>query len=219
MNVLNIVNESKRIIGKQDLLTLAQLLSDMSAKVTVAWGLPMANILPAPARGSGWNVVIVDKFPNLTMQKNLGYHEVVNGQPIAYIRADCYGSRSIFGTYSPAFKIKGIQLHGSRLTPGLLTVAAHELAEMLVDPMVDKLSLPDAKGQSWVLEVCDHTVGFWRSIVNNVSGILPDFTTPAFYDLNRGVKPYSYLNAPLTPMVLIKGAYGYYRDKLGTHKL
>lgn len=220
---IDVVNESSRPISQADLATFASILQGYADLVDKVWGVNAGQVLPSTTRGAGWNVVIVDKFPNPAMQKQaLGYHEVVNGQPIAYVRADSYGSRSIFGTYTPAFKLKNIQIHGERFTPGVITVAAHELAEMIIDPQVNtttRLSAPDNQGRTWVLEVCDHTVGYFRGFIKGVSGVLPDFTTPSFYDDKHGTKPYSYLNVPPAPFTLVKGAYGYYKDTTGLHKL
>lgn len=217
---IDVVNESSRSISQADLATFASILQGYADLVDKVWSVNAGQVLSSATRGAGWNVCIVDKFPNPAMQKvALGYHEVVNGQPIAYIRADAYGSRSIFGVYTPAFKLKNIQIHGERFTPGLITVAAHELAEMIIDPQVTRVSAPDNQGRTWVLEVCDHTVGLFRGSVKNVSAVLPDFTTPSFYDDKHGAKPYSYLNVPPAPFTLVKGAYGYYRDATGLHKL
>ena len=141
---IDVVNESSRSISQADLATFASILQGYADLVDKVWSVNAGQVLSSATRGAGWNVCIVDKFPNPAMQKvALGYHEVVNGQPIAYIRADAYGSRSIFGVYTPAFKLKNIQIHGERFTPGLITVAAHELAEMIIDPQVTRVSAPD----------------------------------------------------------------------------
>ena len=219
---ISLVNESSRPMSTLDLNTFAKLLDGFGQQVAKEWGISSYSVVPATKRDSaGWNVVIVDKFPNPAMQNvALGYHEVVNGLPIAYIKASAYGAtRSIFGTYSPALVLKKITIHGERFTPGLLSVAAHELAEMLIDPNITKLSPPDINNHQWIMEVCDHTVGYWRLTANNVNGVLPDFTKPSFYDL-KGLKPYSYLNAPQAPLKLMSGAYGYWKDSMGQiHKL
>lgn len=217
--MITVINQSKRVITQTDLDTLTAFLEQYQNLVYKYWTKDPTQFIVE------YKIIIVDRFPNPAMQRNLGYHEVVNGQPVAYIRVDAYGSRSIFGTYSKAFKFKGIQIHGERLIPGIVNVAAHELAEMLIDPFVTKLSPADNKGRTWVLEICDHTVGYfvlWSPTVNGIfPGIFPDFTLPSFYymDGKMGQSPYSYLGVPTNPMVLIKGAYGYYRDKFGTHKL
>ena len=215
----NLVNESKRVITPPDLSNFALMLSLYNQQVGKAWNVPDPIVTPSATRGPGWNICIVDTFPNPAMQKvALGYHEVVNGQPIAYIRANAYGTRSIFGTYSPALKLKNVTIHGERFTPGVITVAAHELAEMLIDPQVTRTAT-DGKKRPWVLEVCDHTVGSFKMVAGGVNGVLPDFTTPSFYDDAHGAKPYSYLNVPPAPFTLVKGAYGYWKDAVGLHKL
>jgi len=214
---INLVNESKRVITQPDLSTAARILTGFAGLVDSKWDMGNDVVLASPVRLAGqWNLCIVDNFPNPKMQKTaLGYHEVVNGEPIAYIRADAYGSRSIFGTYTAPFKLKNIQIHGERFVPGVITVIAHELAEMLIDPMVTRLSTPDGKNRQWVLEVCDHTVGLFHGTANGVNGVLPDFTTPSFYDDAHGTKPYSYLGVPPAPFTLVKGAYGYWKDSMG----
>jgi len=219
---ISLVNESKRPISLLDATNFANILTQYSALVCQRYGLPINTVAIAPARVAGQqNVVIVDQFPNSAMQKvALGYHEMLNGSAIAYIRADAYGSRSIFGTYSPALKLKNIIIHGERFTPGVISVAAHELAEMLVDPQINRLSAPDNQGRTWLMEPCDHTVGSFHLTANGANGVLPDFTTPSFYDDKHGSKPYSYLNVPPAPFTLVSGAYGYWKDSMGTlHKL
>jgi len=219
---INLVNESKRPISLLDATNFANILTQYSALVCQRYGLPINTVAIAPARVAGQqNVVIVDQFPNPAMQKvALGYHEMLNGSAIAYIRADAYGSRSIFGTYSPALKLKNIIIHGERFAPGVISVAAHELAEMLVDPQINRLSAPDNQGRTWLMEPCDHTVGLFRGTANLTNGVLPDFTTPTFYDDAHGTKPYSYLGVPPAPFTLVKGGYGYWKDARGVlHKL
>lgn len=204
-----VVNESKSVTTPQA-LAITKGLQYFSQQVTTAWGLP-ANIptFAAARDPKSWNVCIVDQFPNPAMTNTaLGYHEVVNGLPIAYIRANCYGNRNPLGTYIKPLIIRGKQITKAIMTPGMFSVICHELAEMLIDPNINRTA-KDPIGRNWLMEICDHTVGQFVIPIDSANAIAPDFTTPAFYNIN-GKAPLSYLNVPTKPFLLPAGAYGYY---------
>jgi len=217
---ITLVNESTTVTHT-DALDIAVALNAFAARVCATWGLPARPVVLGKSRVDDWNLCIVDKFPNPAMAKTaLGYHEVLNGYPIGYILAQPYGAqRPALGRYVKPITFLGKQLTKPSYLPGLITVMAHELAEMLIDPEIN-MTKTDSKGRNWLMEVCDHTVGLTVGPMPiNSTAILPDFTLPSFYDVN-GKQPYSFLGVPPMPFYLVPGAYGYYKDTNGAlHKL
>jgi len=218
---ITVVNESTTITGA-DALRISLALNTFAEQVCKAWSLPAHTVGLGQSRIDGWNLCIVDKFPNPAMAKTaLGYHEVLNGYPIGYILAHPYGTqRPALGRYTAPITFLGKQLTKPSYLPGLVTVMAHELAEMLIDPEVN-MTKTDSKGRNWLMEVCDHTVGLIAATlpIGSSMPVLPDFTLPSFYDV-KGKPPYSLLNVPPMPFYLVPGAYGYYKDANGAlHKL
>jgi hypothetical protein len=213
MTTLTVVNESK-IAKNADVFVLSGALSIFAQQVCTAWGLPPLTVSYALKRGTGWNICIVDQFPNPAMATTAyGYHEIVNGQPIAYVRQNSFGSRSPFGFYLAARVIMGRQITPQITTPGIASVAMHEVAEMIVDPNINQFA-KDSLGRNWLMEICDHTTGNYAINFAKTNIVAPDFTTPSFYKTD-GKGPYSYLNTPKAPFTLVKGAYGYYQNSAG----
>ena len=218
---ITVVNESTTVTGA-DALRISLALNTFAEQVCKAWSLPAHTVGLGQSRVDGWNLCIVDKFPNPAMAKTaLGYHEVLNGYPIGYILAHPYGTqRPALGRYTAPITFLGKQLTKPSYLPGLVTVMAHELAEMLIDPEIN-MTKTDSKGRNWLMEVCDHTVGLIAATlpIGSSTPVLPDFTLPSFYDV-KGKPPYSLLNVPPMPFYLVPGAYGYYKDANGVlHKL
>jgi len=218
---ITLVNESTTVTHT-DALRISLALNTFAEQVCKAWSLPAHTVGLGQSRVDGWNLCIVDKFPNPAMAKTaLGYHEVLNGYPIGYILAQPYGAqRPALGRYVKPITFLGKQLTKPSYLPGLVTVMAHELAEMLIDPEIN-MTKTDSKGRNWLMEVCDHTVGLIAATlpIGSSMPVLPDFTLPSFYDV-KGKPPYSLLNVPPMPFYLVPGAYGYYKDANGAlHKL
>jgi len=217
---ITLVNESATVTHT-DALDVTAALNSFAARVCATWGLPTRSVVLGKSRVDDWNLCIVDKFPNPAMAKTaLGYHEVLNGYPIGYILAHPYGTqRPALGRYTAPITFLGKKLTKPSYLPGLVTVMAHELAEMLIDPEIN-MTKTDSKGRNWLMEVCDHTVGLTVGPMPiDSTAILPDFTLPSFYDVN-GKQPYSFLGVPPMPFYLVPGAYGYYKDANGAlHKL
>jgi hypothetical protein len=218
MPIINIVNEST-VAHNPDVFLVSQAVNIFVQQVSKAWGLTGYSVAYglSPVQGE-WNVLIVDKFPNSAMTSiALGYHELdTSGAPIAYIRANSYGSRSLLGNYAKPFVFLGKTLSPARYTPGVATVVMHEVAEMLADAHIDQyIAAPD--GRQWLREICDHVSPVCYNIAlpsAQVNCIAPDFTWPSFYQAN-GKAPYSQCNTPTAPFTLPKGAYGYYKGTLG----
>ena len=218
MATINVVDESGTLASSINSIRLA--LQVFSDQVTDAWGLPRNGLVTLGVRNaSSWNVCFVNQFPNPAMQKTAyGYHEIVNGEPIAYIRVDSFGKRNPLGFCLKPLIVKGIKITPGILTPGIASVAMHELAEMIVDPQVNRYAT-DPLNRNWIMEVCDHTVGKYAITIPNANVVAPDFTLPSFYDIT-GTAPYSHLNVPSKPFTLVSGGYGYFKDSMGImHKL
>jgi len=213
MKTITFVNESKLLIT-QDFNSIASALGIFTSQVTKAWNLEDTAVVTAPTRSTnGWNVCIVDHFPTSTLA--YGYHEVLNGQPIAYIRAGSFATVPL-GKFRKGISFKNVVISKDRYEQGTATVVFHEVIEMLVDPEINKLSAPDSKGRTWLMEPADHVRGLLYKITakDGRDVIAPNWTLPSFYDVH-GVAPYSYIPSVTTPFTLTPEGYGYYKDVSG----
>lgn len=217
MRVITFVNESK-YLAPQDFASIGSALGIFVNQVTKAWNLEETTVVNAPSRSAnGWNVCVVDHFPQ-SLQA-YGYHEVLNGQPIAYILGGSFRNAPL-GKFRKGITFKGKVISQDRYQQGTAAVVFHEVVEMLVDPNINNLSAPDSKGRTWLLEPADHVRGLLYKITasDGRDVIAPNWTFPAFYDVN-GKAPYSYLDAVTTPFTLTPTGYGYYKDANGLHKI
>lgn len=215
--VVNFVNESKTL-SNDDANTIASSLNTFVSQVCHAWDIRNVTVSQSPERiSSAWNVCVVDRFPN-PMVKAYGYHEVLNGKPIAYIRAGSFSTAPL-GRFRKGITIKGKVIRTDRMQEGTASVVFHEVVEMLVDPNINNISNPDGQGRKWLLEPADHVKGgLYRIPVGGTDVIAPDWTLPAFYDItSKG--PYSYLNLATAPFTLTPQGYAYYKDANGLHKV
>ena len=218
MKTLTFVNESQQL-NQTDYMAICSALGIFTTQVTKAWNLEETVVAPATKRSpNGWNVCIVDKFPNPAVLA-YGYHEVLNGQPIAYILAGSFKNAPL-GKFRKGITFKNIVISKDRYQEGTALVVFHEVIEMLVDPQIVNLSDPDSKGRHWLLEPADHVRGAMYKITarDGRDVIAPDWTLPTFYKLDAKA-PYSYLNSVATPFTLTPTGYGYYKDNQGLHKL
>ena len=88
-------------------------------------------------------------------------------------------------------------------------------AEMLCDPFIQTVSATDKQGRKWLVEVCDHVFGNYFVLnKNGVDCVLPDVTTPSFYDVN-GRAPYDLMNKATAPFTLTQQGYAFYYDNKG----
>ena len=210
MNI-NLVNESPSCSPK-DFQSIVDAVTQFVPMVTKAWNLPTYTVTSSATRDpKAWNVCILTKFPNPAMGRAYGYHEAVNGLPIAYIRANSFSTRAATGLYKAPLLVRGKAVTPERLGDGLATVVMHEIAEMLVDPFIKERRVA-GDGKSWILEICDHTKGLFKIVTKNAVVVAPDFTNPAFYDL-KGIAPLSHCNVPLKPFTLVAGAYGFWDNQ------
>ena len=86
---------------------------------------------------------------------------------------------------------------------------------MLCDPFIQTVSAVDNQGRKWLVEVCDHVNGNYFILnKNGVDCVLPDVTTPSFYD-PKGAAPYDLMNKASAPFTLTDRGYAYYKDDQG----
>ena len=216
------------LITVDELRICASFLRDYVPRVTKPWMLPDCKVQYSDRMQPGsWNVYLSDAGLN---PGAYGYHRNENGTPTGYVSPSMCGvngltggarESALWGVYVPA-KIPFIM-------PGMLSVIAHEVAEMLVDPNLDTWRTSPI-GEEWLVEVGDQanathfvtTVDtillrpvtkivrkgkLWTKATSlqkmkiSKTGVLADFTLPSFYDVN-GVQPYSYTG-------LVTGPYGH----------
>lgn len=209
MTTIRLINDNN--ISEADFQTLIKGVQQYAISVTKAWGINNVAVTGGgiPLDGD-WLVYLTDKGrkPYAT-----GYHKVQGGVPVAFCspKASFY----MFGRYYKPIVIKGKVIRGITYRTGLLTTICHEVAEMLCDPFVKTVSSVDPTGKKWLVEVGDHVFGSYKlEIIDGQNCILPDCTTPAFYDLN-GKAPFSIYGAATAPFTLTPKGYAYYMDATG----
>lgn len=209
MITLRLINDNA--VTDADFQTLAKGVEEFVPLVTNAWKIKEVSVVAGGTPVDGdWLIYITEKNRHLGAA---GYHDTLNGYPVAYCSPKASGR--LFGTYIKPLVVKGKTIHGSIITSGLITTICHEIAEMLCDPYIKTVSSTDAKGRKWLVEVADHAFGSFKVItVNGKNLVLPDITTPAFYDLNAAA-PYSIFNACIAPFVMTPKGYAYYMDANG----
>ena len=208
MTTLALINDEA--ISAADMQTLSKALKNFCDRVTTAWNLQPVTVVTAPTPGA-WTI-------HLTELKRatgaLGYHTVEAGVPVAYVSLKAVVSK-LWGVYYPARFFKKLQISPAIYTQGLITVLCHEVAEMLCDPAINTVSGKDAQGRQWLVEVCDHCYGSYASItVDGKVCVLPDVTTPAFYDVN-GKGPFTIFDSVKAPFTFTPKGYGYYKSATG----
>jgi hypothetical protein len=206
---IRLINDAS--IAPKDFDTITQVVQHFVPLVTTAWNIPDVVVVNGGTPVAGdWLVYATEKNRRVGAG---GYHETKAGVPVAYCSPRASGR--LFGAYIKALVIKGKQIHGAIYTPGLATVLCHEIAEMLCDPQIATISSVDSKGRNWLVEVCDHCFGSYSTIViNGINCILPDVTTPSFYN-TAGTAPYSILGACPAPFTMTPKGYAYYKDEKG----
>jgi hypothetical protein len=206
---IRLINDAA--IAPADFDTITQAVQHFVPLVTTAWNISDVTVVNGGTPTDGdWLVYATEKFRHTGAG---GYHETKAGIPIAYCSPKASGR--LFGTYLKPLIIKGKQIHGAFYAAGLVTVLCHEIAEMLCDPQIATVSPVDSKGRPWLVEVCDHCFGSYTTFsVGPVNCVLPDVTTPSFYNLN-GVAPFSILGACPAPFTMTPKGYAYYKDDKG----
>ena len=197
-------------ISTADMATLVTALQAFCDQVTKAWKQPSVKVSTDATPGS-WLI-------HLTEAKRvtgaLGYHTVEAGLPVAYVSLKAVNGK-LWGAYYRPLVIKGKVIRAATYSAGLISVICHEVAEMLCDPAIQTVSAKDAQGRQWLVEVCDHCYGSYTTqVINGNTCIIPDVTTPAFYDLN-GKAPFTIFNAVNAPFTMTPKGYGYYKSATG----
>lgn len=205
---LRLINDAS--LADKDFQTLTKGVQAFVPLVTKAWA-GNANVVAGGAPVAGdWLIYISEKGRHVGAA---GYHDVLNGFPVAYCSPKASGR--LFGNYIKPLVIKGKTIHGALFTPGLITTICHEIAEMLCDPYIKTISSTDAQGRRWLVEVGDHAFGSFQAItVDGQNLVLPDITTPAFYDL-KGKAPFSIFGGCTAPFTMTPKGYAYYMDANG----
>jgi len=209
-----LVNEAG--LAVTDFKVIVDAVKHFAPLVTKPWGLPDVVVTTTPTVGA-WVVYITERNRHVGAS---GYHTFENQVPVAYCSPRAAGR--LFGHYiapllTKAVVVKGKtivpakQIHGAFYTEGLITTICHELAEMLCDPKIATVSAQDTLGRTWLVEVCDHVFGSYANYVSGITNcILPDVTTPSFYNLT-GKAPFSILGAAVAPFTMTPAGYAYQR--------
>lgn len=209
MTTLRLINDNE--LSTTDFAIVTQAVTHFVPLVANAWNLKGVTVVAGgtPLKGE-WPVYITEKK---RVAGAAGYHDDINGVPTAY--CSLAASYRIYGHYIAPYIVKGAVVHPALFTEGLVTTVCHEIAEMLCDSFIKTFSKPDAKGRQWLIEVCDHVFGSYSNyVVNGNNCILPDVTTPAFYEL--GAKgPYSIIGGATAPFTMTPTGYAYYKDASG----
>lgn len=212
MNIC-LVNEAG--LADADLAIITKAVQYFVPLVTSAWKLPTYTVSTSTtAQAGAWNIYLTERNRHVGAT---GWHGIEGGLPVAYCSPRA--SYRLFGKYYKPFVIKGKQIYAARYSEGLVTTICHEIAEMLCDQKITTYSAPDSQGRKWLVEVCDHVFGSF--LIYTVAGtdcVLPDVTTPAFYDL-KGIAPYSLNNAVSAPFTMTVKGYGYYAGAKGLTKI
>jgi|APCry1669191515_1035360.scaffolds.fasta_scaffold50610_2 hypothetical protein len=209
MTTVRVIDETG--IAAADINTLVIALKYFTPLVTKAWSLPDVSFVVGGAPAAGDWIIYLTERKRVTGAT--GFHTFENGVPVAYCSPRA--AYRLFGHYSKPLVVKGKQLRAAQYTEGLITTICHELAEMLCDPKISTVSAVDKNGHTWLVEVCDHVFGNYADyVVGTTDCVLPDVTTPAFYNL-KGVAPFSILNAATAPFTMTFKGYGYYRTPTG----
>jgi len=208
MTTLALINDEA--ISAADMKTLAKALKNFCDRVTTAWNLQPVTVVTTPTPGA-WVIHLTEAK---RAQGALGYHTVESSLPVAYVSLKAVSSK-LWGIFYPARFFKKMQISPAIYLQGLITVICHEVAEMLCDPAISTVSAKDSQERQWLVEVCDHCYGSFATItVDGKVCVLPDVTTPAFYDLHaKG--PYTIFDSVKAPFTMTPKGYGYYKNATG----
>ncbi|CAB4122250.1 hypothetical protein UFOVP27_125 [uncultured Caudovirales phage] len=190
--------------------TMVKVVQGFCNKVTTAWKQPAVTVTTIPTPGA-WLIHLTEIKRSIGA---LGYHTIEGGIPTAYVSLKAVNGK-LWGKYYKPLVIKGKTIRSATYSAGIVSVICHEVAEMLCDPAIATLSSKDSKGRQWLVEVCDHCYGSYDLVtVDGNVCIIPDVTTPAFYDL-KAKGPYTLYNAIAAPFTMTAKGYGYYKDASG----
>jgi len=152
----------------------------------------------------------------------LGYHNVENGKPAIYV----YPRPIKFGRYRPpvaAIASKTIGSYTRKPKPavpayyaaGQISTIAHEVAEVLGNPLVTTQSNPDSLGHNYLREITYPVHGiYYKVTVNGIDCVLPDTVLPNWYELGSSA-PYDVTGYCTAPFQKAPRGYAYWVNKLG----
>ena len=152
-----------------------------------------------------------------------GFHTVENGIPAIYVvpRTDRLGyfhKGTPAKPYVPARKIGAITLKARPAVParpdtvrsGKLSTIAHEVAEVLGDPLIQTLSNTDSLGHPYLREITDPVHGLcYNLVVNGFNCILPDTCLPNWYE-QGSMYPYDVMGWCVAPFQKSPRGYAYW---------
>ena len=241
---LNIVRDTKFFTDAefQDIVDSVKFYAPI---INDKWNLGGVTVSAGLTDTTSWNIYLTDNKEN---KAAYGYHTVENGLPCAYISPSMnrlsvlFASRRAIHIYGeikehpalththPAIVINGKVIRPAWTqilrpakptvyTSGFISVVLHEVAEMTVDPLINKwvpmiktVEVPN--GGDLLVEVGDHVnSSHFMAIINNKKVVMADATIPAFYNPN-GVRPYSLMDFPTAPMTFPHGTYAYIKDAI-----
>ena len=137
--------------------------------VSTAWaghGVEAVKLAQSTIDATGWRIYITDQSLDRSVKGCYGWHDVKRGVPVGYV------------------DVQTCTANGQ----DVLSVLAHELAEMMGDPMIDqRATMPD--GRVMYRELCDPVQG---RLYKQGSTLVSNFVYPSYFDVN-GVAPYDYL--------------------------
>ena len=143
-----------------------------------------------------------------------GFHGVDHrGIPAAWILPGTQANR--YGTYRRARYWRGKCWAIETMRLGPVGVICHEVAELLGDPQIKTLSMPDRLSRTWLREICDPVEGsmYMRTIAGK-NVVFPDTLLPSFYDINA-LPPYDLNGAVKSPFTKLPTGRAYYVDSTG----
>jgi hypothetical protein len=219
MTNITLINEVPNLLSTGDLGRIRTAMETYANLVAVAWTLSAVTVVVSDTPIAGnYNFYITNRIKMGT--GILGYHTKDVAENITgYINADRTLKRVgapfgwILRAY-PKLKIKERYISGS-----FSEVLSHEIAEALVDPLINLYKIDKVNKKSWLVEVGDQAYNS-RFVIPVSSGPLnlvitrilcADFTLPSFYD-NAGLAPYSYAKGVSAPFHLEKTCYASISD-------
>ena len=136
---------------------------------------------------TGWRIYITDQSLDRSVKGCYGWHDVKRGVPVGYVDVETCTANG----------------------QDVLSVLAHELAEMMGDPMVNQRAvMPD--GSIMYRELCDPVQG---RLYKQGNTLVSNFVLPSYFDA-RGVAPYDYLGVLKKPFEIdAQGGYAIINDK------
>ena len=221
MKTVCLVNQSTKLKSEYVTQLALGMTKFVQEDVCPAWGLEPWQVIADHVPGKAdMFIYLVDEFADKTLTGILGYHAVSStNQPVGFVNvALCY---SIFGDThinpigSPTepYYFPGTDI----ISPfSVSEVISHELAEMLINPIVNRFAQSTDK-KFWSMEIADPSDNFryakridWKTqLVNRLVNhyrymTFQDFVYPAFYE-SQSVGPYSHTGGVKKPFNLDGG--------------